>query len=221
MARQSVIMIVFSVLAVILFLFVIMPRAINMFFGFLGTGDISFKEEDNVPPQIPIVLPLPESVKDAALMIEGYGEADSMLIVVKNGEEIDEIQIDDTGSFKYEIDLSDGENKIGFYGKDEAENESDVKEVIVTLDMESPTLELENLENGQEILLKENQSYMIKGKTEPHAKLSINDRSGYVDGEGNFKVSYYLQEGDNELKFVIEDKAGNISEQTLNVKFRY
>jgi len=212
---------VFSVLAVILFVFVIMPRAINIFFGFLGTGDINFKEEDNVPPQIPIVLPLPESVKESALMIEGYGEAESMVIIIKNGEEVDEIKVDDDGSFKYEANLSEGENKIGFYGKDEAENESDVKEVFVTLDMESPTLELENLENGQEILLKENQSYLIKGKTEPHASLSINDRSGYVDGEGNFKVSYYLQEGDNELKFIIEDKAGNVTEQTLNIKFRY
>lgn len=221
MARQSVAMIIFSIAAVLIFFFVIMPRVIDIFFRFLGTGDLTFREEDTIPPQVPIVLPLPEAVNEAALLVEGYGEAKTKIVVVKNGEQIDEIEVDSEGLFEYEVELSDGENKLAFYGIDEAENESATKEVMVSLDTEAPVLELENLEDGQEILSKENQSYTIKGKTEPSSRLNINDRSVYVDSEGNFKTSYYLQEGDNELKFTIEDQAGNQSERTITVKFRY
>jgi hypothetical protein len=221
MARQSVGMIIFSIATIIIFFFVLMPRIIDIFFRFLGTGDLTFKEEDTIPPQVPVVLPLPESVSDSALLIEGYGEAKTKIIVVNNGEKVDELVVDDDGAFKYEVNLIDGENKLAFYGVDDAENESTTKEVMVTLDTEAPTLELENLEDGQEILSKENQSYTIKGKTEPNSKLNINERSVYVDSEGNFKTSYYLQEGDNELKFIVEDRAGNQSERTIIVKFRY
>ncbi len=220
-ARQSVAMIVFSIVAVLVFFLVIMPRLINLFFNFLGTGDISFKEKDEVPPQVPIILPFPDSIKDAVLTIEGFAEAKSKVVVVKNGEQTDEIVVDDKGSFEYQLTLTEGENKLSFYGVDEAGNESNTtNDMFINLDNEAPILELENLTDGQEILAKENQNYAIKGKTEPHSKLHINDRSVYVDGEGSFKFSYYLQEGDNELKFKIEDRAGNVTEQTLMVKFR-
>jgi len=220
-ARQSAGMIFFSITGLLVFLFILMPRIIDIFFRFLGTGDISFKEVDTVAPQIPIVLPIPESTQESSISIEGYGEAASLVVIINNGESIEEVVVDDEGSFQYDLVLEEGENKLGFYGKDETENESDVKEIYVNLDTEAPSLELENITDGQEILSKENQNYSIQGSTEAYSKLHINDRSVYVNSEGSFKSSYYLKEGDNTLKFIVEDKAGNITEQEFTVRFRY
>lgn len=221
MARQSVAMIVFSISVLVIFVFFLMPRLINLAFSFLGSGDISFKNEDKIPPQIPVVLPLPEATKESVLKLEGYGEAKTSIFIINNGTEVTSVTVDDEGKFSYELTLSEGENKIRLYGKDEAGNESTVKEVAVALDTEKPGLELENLTEDTQVITKQNQNYSIKGKTEPHSKLTINDRSVYVDGEGLFTTSYYLQEGDNTLKFKIEDKAGNATEKEFRVNFKY
>ena len=220
-ARQSITMIIFSIGVVILFFFVLMPRLIDLFFNFLGTGDLSFNNDDEIAPQIPVVLQLPEATKESKLKVEGYADAESQVIFVQNGEKKDEVKVDDKGSFSYELTLSEGENLIGLYSRDEAKNESVVKEFKINLDTEAPGLELENLTDNQQIILKANQNYEIKGKTEPHAKLSINDRSVYVDSEGNFRTNYYLSEGDNQLKFIVEDQAGNKIEREVRVNFRY
>ena len=129
--------------------------------------------------------------------------------------------MDDEGKFQYELALTEGENKIGAYGKDEAENESVVKEAKVVLDTENPGLELENLTEDMQVITKENQNHSIQGKTEPYSRMTINDRTVYVDSEGIFSTSYYLQEGDNILKFKIEDKAGNFTEKEFRVNFKY
>lgn len=222
MARQSMVMVLFSIMAAGVFFFVLMPKLIDIFFGFLGTGDLSFNQDDQVPPQLPVVLPLPESTKEGTLVVEGYGEPKTKVVVLNNGEKVGEVKVDDEGAFKYDLALTDGENKLTFYGIDDAENESSTTNgFIITLDQEPPALELENLTDGQEILSKSNQNYSIKGKTEARAKLYINDRSVYVDAEGKFQASYFLAEGNNELKFTIEDRAGNKAEKIFNVKFRF
>ncbi|MCC6711310.1 MAG: hypothetical protein IT416_03080 [Candidatus Pacebacteria bacterium] len=221
-ARQSLGMIVFAILAVLVFIFILMPKLIGLFFNFIGTGDLSFKEEDTVPPQIPVVLPLPESTKEDQLLVEGYAEAKTKVIILNNSEKVGEVTVDDEGAFEYELILVNGDNSLSFYGIDEAENESTVTTPFtIVQDKEAPTLELENLTNGQEILSKSNQNYVIKGKTEPRAKLSVNERSIYVNADGGFQSNYFLAEGDNELKFVMEDRAGNKAEQIITVKFRY
>ncbi len=221
-ARQSLGMIIFAIVAVLVFIFILMPKLIGLFFNFIGTGDLSFKEEDTVPPQIPVVLPLPESTKEDQLLVEGYAEAKTKVIILNNSEKVGEVTVDDEGAFEYELILVNGDNSLSFYGIDEAENESTVTTPFtIVQDKEAPTLELENLTNGQEILSKSNQNYVIKGKTEPRAKLSVNERSIYVNADGGFQANYFLAEGDNELKFVMEDRAGNKAEQIITVKFRY
>ena len=70
-ARQSITMIIFSIGVVILFFFVLMPRLIDLFFNFLGTGDLSFNNDDEIAPQIPVVLQLPEATKESKLKVEG------------------------------------------------------------------------------------------------------------------------------------------------------
>jgi hypothetical protein len=221
-ARQSLGMIIFAIVAVLVFIFILMPKLIGLFFNFIGTGDLSFKEEDTVPPQIPVVLPLPESTKEDQLLVEGYAEAKTQVVILNNSEKVGEVTVDDEGAFEYELSLVNGDNSLSFYGIDEAENESTVTTPFtIVQDKEAPTLELENLTNGQEILSKSNQNYVIKGKTEPRAKLSVNERSIYVSADGSFQSNYFLAEGDNELKFVMEDRAGNKAEQVLTIKFRY
>jgi len=52
--RQSTRMIILAILGVILFIFVIMPQVVQLFFRLFGTGDLSPLTSDTVPPQVPV-----------------------------------------------------------------------------------------------------------------------------------------------------------------------
>jgi hypothetical protein len=47
----------------------------------------------------------------------------------------------------------------------------------------------------------------------------LNDRLIVVDEAGQFSTTYYLNEGENVLRFVAIDQAGNQGELEIKVKF--
>ncbi len=69
------------------------------------------------------------------------------------------------------------------------------------------------------IELKRNRNTLVSGETEPHAKVYLNDRLIVVDEAGQFSTTYYLNEGENVLRFVAIDQAGNQGELEIKVKF--
>jgi hypothetical protein len=221
MARQSMLMIVLAIAGSLLFLFVVVPQIVQLFFKFFGDGDVSFGQEDTVPPQVPIIAPPPEATTEDSVELEGFGEVDSEIVVVVNGEETDRIGVNNEGQFTYFLALDEGENLISLYGVDEAGNESDPRKFGVILDTEEPSLAFEDLKEGEEIVGKDQQNYTIRGETEPESTMTLNDRNVYVKLDGTFSTTYYLKEGDNTLKFVVVDKAGNSIERQFKVKFKY
>ena len=219
-ARQSVTMIVLAIAGSLIFLFVIVPQLVQLFFRFFGGSDLGLDLGDTVPPQVPIVSPLPEATAESSITIEGFGEADSQVVFKLNGREVEQVEVNQQGEFSYPLALEEGENIVVLYGVDEAGNESTGRQFVIALDTEAPSLAFEALEDGQEAVGKNSQNFVIRGETEPGSTLTLNDRSAYVNLDGTFSITHYLQEGDNTLKFVVTDKAGNSTDREVKVSFK-
>ena len=205
----------------LIFLFVIVPQFVQLFFRFFGGGDLGLNQDDTVPPQVPIISPLPEATSESTLELQGFGEAGSQVVIVLNGNELDRIEVDDQGEFSYSLNLEEGENQLVIFGVDEAENESNSRQLVIALDTKAPSLAFESLENGQEVLGRNNQQFVIRGETEPGSSLSLNDKNVYVALDGTFNTTYFLSEGENTLRFMVTDKAGNQIEREVKLNFRY
>jgi len=221
MARQSLLMILLAIAGSLIFLFIIVPQIVQLFFRFFGSGDLNFNPEDTIPPQVPVISPPPEATKESSVVLDGFGEAKSLVVVVINGREIDRAIVDDKGQFSYTLKLDEGENLVSLYGVDQADNESASKQYVIIRDTKAPSLVFEDLNNDKQITGRDQQNFNIKGETEPDSQLSLNERNIYVRSDGTFTTQIYLQEGDNTLKFVVVDQAGNRTEQTIKVNFKY
>lgn len=209
------------VVIILVFLFFVLPNIVRVAFNVLDADPIA-KSEDTLPPQIPILEAPVEATFSSQIKLSGYGEAKSEIILVVNGNEVDKKIIADDGTFSLDVTLTDGENTITTFSKDEAQNESSAsKKFIVILDTTVPTIEIESPQDGERITLRKNQITTIKGKTEPRAKVFIDSRLVLADQEGNFQGNYNLQEGDNKIIIRAIDLAGNQSESSLLVNFAY
>jgi len=221
LTQQTLITVVITVAILGLFVFVIMPGAIRLFFRLIDQG-ANFDPGDNVPPQVPVLNAPVSATHSASLKLTGFGEAKSDVVFVLNAEEIDRVQINDEGQFEYELDLDEGENALSLYSIDGSSNESNTtKTYQILMDNEAPTIEIEGPEDGAQIELKKNQQLTIKGITEAKAKVYVNGRISYADNEGNFKSSLLLNEGENKLEIRAEDKAGNSTQMELTVHFKF
>lgn len=219
--RQTARYLFFGVAILLLFIFVIVPNLIRLFFAIIDR-ESPFVETDTVPPQVPVLSSTPvEATYSATLSLTGFAEANSKVVFLLNSTKSGEVQVDESGAFSHDLALADEENELSIFGIDAANNESlKTQSYLIIRDTEAPFLELEEPKDGQVIELKKNRTLEIKGKTEPNARLFINDRLVLADGEGNFSTNYYLSEGKNELKFIVTDKATNKTERTIEVEFR-
>ena len=222
MMRQTALIVIAAISLLAAFIFFIMPQFIRLADSFFNGSDLISESQDQVPPQTPVLAAPVSATNSASLPISGVGEAGTQVVLVVNGERLEDVEIDDQGEFKFSVLLTEGENALAVFGVDEAGNESvKTREYNVELDTLAPEIEIESPEDGAEIDLRKNQITTIKGMTEPKAKVFINDRLVYARADGSFSMSFKLEEGENKLRFRVEDQANNVSEKEITVKFRF
>ncbi len=220
LTKQSIWLIVLSLLIGLIFVGLVLPNAVKLFFEILDKKTV-IDQDLGLPPQIPIVSAPPEFTNQPQLVISGYAQLDTQIGIKFNQNELDKIYVDDQGAFSINLSLQQGENFIELYAINEKNLESSRSLFIVTYDSEPPPIKLGHPENEQRFELKENQTITIEGETEPKAKLLINSRLVTADEEGLFNYRYYLNEGENKIQIKATDQAGNSSETELKVYFRY
>jgi hypothetical protein len=219
--KQTISYLFFGVVILLLFIFLIVPNLIRLFFAVIDK-DSPFEDKDMVPPQVPILSSNPvEATFSASLNLRGFAEPKSKVIFLIDSIKGAEIVVAEDGQFEHELALAEGSNELLIFGVDEAGNESlKTRSYMITRDSEAPSLEIESPKDGEIIELKKNRTVTIKGKTEAEAKMLVNGRLVMADSEGNFSTNYYLAEGKNELKFEVTDKATNKTERIIEVEFR-
>lgn len=221
MMKQSFFWIIISGLLLLFFLFFIVPNAPRLLAVFIDSST-SFGQEDTIPPQVPVFNSPPSATNLSELTVSGFGEANSQLVVVVNGNIALEEAIGEDGSFSHLIVLNEGDNVIQAYAIDTAQNESALsKEFSVLVDTEIPTLTLEkDLSEISEIVGKDNRMLTLSGATEPLAKVQINDRFVFARSDGTFSYQLQLNEGENPIVFIITDKAGNEFRQEYKLVYK-
>jgi len=220
--RQAVL---FSFLTLILLAGVILlgiPSLIKMavFLSNLRSSGQSVEANDTVAPAPPRLQPMVEATDSAQISLKGFAESGSTVKVSRGNEEISEVLVDKDGQFTVsEITLKTGENKFKAQAVDSGGNQSKFSPTItIVLDTTAPSLSISQPEEGQEFF-DEEKEILIAGETEEGINLRVNSFYTPVDSEGNFAKRLELDEGENEIKIIATDRAGNTSEANLTVRY--
>jgi hypothetical protein len=218
--KQTVLYVVGGIVILILFVAVLMPAAIRLFFKAID-GNKTPGLTDTLPPQVP-VLSLPyQATNSATIALTGFGEANSKVSLVVNSSPVATVDVGGDGQFKQDLRLEKGDNDLVVYGTDAAGNESAQSAPYhVFMDDEPLKIDISEPTSPAQVVGKKNQQLLIKGKTKPNTKVYVNDRLNTVKEDGSFEILQPLAEGDNTLKVRGVDKAGNTVELELQVNFK-
>lgn len=174
---------------------------------------------DTTPPPPPNFNAIPEYTNDSSLSISGRSEPGATVYLTIN-ESTEDVLVNNEGEFKLTIELEAGENTIKGYTEDTAGNQSHTSDTYtVNLDTKPPDIEVTEPTEGQEFFGEQQKQLTIRGLTEEGSEMTINGRFVRVDSEGNFEHKLEMSEGEYNLNIKSTDRAGNLSEINIGVKF--
>jgi len=210
-----------TILLGIAIFFLGVPALIKLavFVGKINSSSTPPEQTDNVPPSPPVFEPAFEATNSATISLSGFAESESTLKLFFNNEE-KEVLVDNSGTFIFnDLKLKEGQNRIYAVAIDKVGNESsDSKRVSVLYDNEAPELEINQPQDG-ETITDDNNKIEIVGQTEEGTDVLVNDHFVVVDSEGNFNYQISLDKGENEIKVLTEDSAGNQTEKIVKINY--
>lgn len=169
----------------------------------------------------PIVDSVPTATNSARIMVSGFAENADRVEIFVNDISKKNVQVKQSNSsFSTDVPLYEGENSITVVALDEDENKSQpTNPLIVSYISDGPELIIDSPEDELEVE-GNNGIVTVRGLTDSTVDVTINGRWVLVKSDGSFTYDFRLSEGDNEIKIVAEDSAGNTSEATRHVRYR-
>ncbi len=219
LTKQTIVLILLSIIVGLLFLLIILPSGVRLFFDILDK-QTDIHQADTIPPQPPIVSAPPEFTNQDKLQLSGYGESESKIRLEVNNQVQDTVAVDDSDQFEVIVHLSSGENIVSLFSIDSQGNKSQHQQFFVTLDKEPPEIEIDFPEDEAEFDLKKDEVIQIEGTTEPKSKVYVNNRLTYADSDGVFSTRFQLSSGENTIEIRVLDQAGNENETEITVYYR-
>lgn len=172
-----------------------------------------------IAPPPPTLDPLPEATNSAQIAVSGLSQPNYLVEVYLNQREAGRITSQSDGSFKNILTLSEGENEIYALAIDQEGNSSEPSgKIVVIYQTTPPDLEVTQPKDKENFISESNKIEVV-GKTNPEASIWVNDHLVVVDKDGNFKYPLSLSLGENTIKVIAKDKAGNQTERVLTVSY--
>jgi hypothetical protein len=184
-----------------------------------GKAEIVEKTSDALLPP-PVLVQTYTATNSAEIAVSGFASEGSTVWFFLNGKKTKEVMADKNGEFSISgVVLTGGTNEIKAFVKDDKGAESKYSEIYeVVYDNEPPLLEILEPADGAEFF-GEDKNVTLKGKTESDANVYINDRMAIVDPSGSFSLIFSLAEGENKIKAVARDEAGNQTETEIILNY--
>jgi bacillopeptidase F len=212
-------------LGILIILILLIKFGVNLLVGFsvflAGTknqASVNLNSSSNTFITAPVLDPLPNATNSANIIISGKSQPNKTINLYINNDLKDTAQSDKTGSFLFEEILSTGNNKIDTKTEQDNKSSDSSNSFTVVFKNNAPSLNIDSPSDGQS-LTKDQNSIAVKGKTEQGITVTVNGFWAIIDENNNFSYNLPLQNGDNQIKVIATDQAGNNTERDLKVNY--
>ncbi len=166
----------------------------------------------------PVLNSLPVATNSAQVVITGQGESNETIKLYINNSLTDTTTTDNNGKFSFSESLQTGSNQIEATALKNNKTSAYSNTVTVTYNNTPPTLTVSTPSDGQSFS-KDQNTALVTGKTDPNVTVTVNGFWAVIDENNNFSYNLPLQNGDNQIKIIATDQAGNKTEKDIKVTY--
>lgn len=149
--------------------------------------------------------------------VSGFGQNNQTIILYVNNQETDKTTVSDNKFNFSPVQLQNGQNAIKV--KAEVDNKQSSFSNVDTISYlkNPPSLTISSPQDGQGFSKNTSPSVSITGSTDIGANVTVNGSWAIVDDQGKFSYLYTLKDGDNDIKAVSTDSAGNQTTKEIHI----
>ena len=166
----------------------------------------------------PVLNPAPEATNSAQIIISGKADKNAQIFLYINNKETDDVLVNNDSIFIFRENLTLGDNQIKVRAQLNDKKSDYSNTIDVVYKNSQPTLEVNSPSDGQSFK-KDQNTVNVTGKTDQGVSVTVNGFWAVIDDNNNFSYNLPLQNGDNEIKIIATDQAGNTSEKSLKVNY--
>lgn len=217
-----------SIIGIIIILVVVVkfgiPALIN-FSLFLANGkdqELAKKVQNSQTVLFPPTLNQSfTATNSATISVTGNAAPKQEIELFVNNSLFDTTKSKDDGSFSFDkVTITSGGNTIKAKAKADNKESDFSNSLSITYANKAPSLTVDSPSDGQTFSGGSQQDVTVKGKTDnSDIKVTVNGFWAIIDSNGNYSYSLHLQNGDNQIKVIAQDQAGNQTEKDLTVHF--
>ncbi|HEV2339392.1 MAG TPA: hypothetical protein VGT05_01340 [Patescibacteria group bacterium] len=221
--RRNMKRLVFSVAGIITVLFVVIkfgiPTLIN-FSLFLSGGGSTVTANNQQSPSIlyPPTINMPfTATNSASIIVSGTAQQKTSVLLYVNNTLTDTVDTQDNGTFFFHnVTINSGQNTLQAKTKNDKSVSDFSFPVTVSYLNKPPSLTIDSPHDGDTIA-KDSSSVTVSGKTDSEAHVTVNGFWAVIDANGTYSYNLSLQGGNNDIKVVATDQAGNTTEKDIKV----
>jgi hypothetical protein len=220
--RKTIVLTSFGILIILILL---IKFGVNLLVGFsvflAGTKNQSPTNSSSSSEAFiasPVLNPLPGATNSAKIDISGKSQPDKIIELYINNNLKDSAQADKMGNFLFSQTLFNGENQIRTRAMKNNQLSDFSTSFSVFFKNTTPSLTVDYPSDGQSFS-KDQNSINVKGKTDSGVTITVNGFWAIIDENNNFSYNLPLQNGDNQIRIIATDQAGNNSEKNLKVSY--
>lgn len=221
--RKTKLNLFLSIVGIIVIMFLVVRYGVPLIvdLGLLFSGNKSSQTENSNQSSFiapPILDPLPNATNSAQIVISGKADKDVSVEVYLNDELLDKTIADGQGEFSVNGSLTSGDNTVKVREEKNGKKSSFSDTISVSLKKGAPNITLNSPADGQKFEKDQNKAN-VSGNIDTSGTVTVNGFWAVIDQNNNFSYSLPLKNGDNEIKIVATDLAGNQSEKTIKVNY--
>jgi len=166
----------------------------------------------------PTLNPVAVATNKPQVNISGFGQKNQSIILYLNNQIADKATVNDNNQFHFSsVQLQAGQNTIKVKAQD-GSKESDFSNTDTIAYLKNPpNLTISNPQDGQGFSKNTSPSVSIQGTTDTGSNVTVNGSWAIVDDQGKYNFLYTLKDGDNDIKVVATDNAGNQTTKEIHI----
>ena len=215
--KKQLILSLVGIVAVIFVLFKFGIPALTNLSLFLSSKNTSSSQDQTNAPKTLLAPTLNEAftaTNSATIIVSGSAAPKETIQLFVNSSQVDSTTTKDDGSFSFSgVNLSQQQNSIQAKAKLQDKTSDFSDSWNVTYIQKAPSLTVDSPHDGDTV----GGSVVVKGKTDPDVRVTVNDFWAIVDSSGNYSYTLSVQNGDTHITVVATDAAGNTTKQDLTV----
>ncbi len=214
----------FSVLGIVVILFLIFKFGLGLLVNFSllisnSKGTTTGSDQNTISFISPPTLnPTFSATNSAQVTITGIADKGRDVYLYINNLQTDQTTADDKGNFKFSETLNKGINQITAKEIYNGKESNFSNPISITYLNSLPKLDVSNPTDGEKFQ-KDQNTVLVSGSTDPGVSVTVNGFWAVIDDNNNFSYNLPLQNGDNQIKIVATDQAGNRTEKDLTVNY--